>query len=472
MTMAAASTNPSSTTTTTAAPPQQQQQLPPTFARLVADAPADSFRAAARVDGAAPLPLPSSLAPGEVLVRMHYAGINGGCETFRARAEHAFARHREQHEPYPLGAEGSGVVVARAAEGVPASLPLGQPVAVNGASAFAEYAVAKATMCTPVPEASAAATAITLSGLTAAAALADRVPRGGTVVVTAAAGGAGHFALQYARLYGAGRIVAVVGSERKAKWLRDEFWPEVVRRGTTRRDGGEAAAEKEEAALPGTDELVIVDCSQYLGARGAAPARATGQEQREQALAEALRRACGGGGADVIFEGVGGSVGRVCLQALAPGGIALQVGYISEYPHTTTQSGGGDDVAAAAGDASASASSAAAPPPPSNAELFWKGLERDLGEGRRVTGSVWPRDPRAIGRAKRRVFADHYERGVLVAAVSEGVVEEGGCGGGGGSGNGGAPPATAHLRGVAAIPDAIDQMLRGEHVGKFVVRIV
>ncbi|GFH18956.1 PKS_ER domain-containing protein, partial [Haematococcus lacustris] len=28
--------------------------------------------------------------PGEVLVHMHFAGVNGGCETFRVRAEHAF----------------------------------------------------------------------------------------------------------------------------------------------------------------------------------------------------------------------------------------------------------------------------------------------------------------------------------------------------------------------------------------------
>lgn len=34
----------------------------------------------------AALPVPGE---GEVLVRVRYAGINGGCETFRARGEYA-----------------------------------------------------------------------------------------------------------------------------------------------------------------------------------------------------------------------------------------------------------------------------------------------------------------------------------------------------------------------------------------------
>jgi NADPH:quinone reductase-like Zn-dependent oxidoreductase len=413
--------------------PQQPQQLPTTYARLVADAPAASFAAAARVDASCPLPQPG---PGEVLVRMHWAGVNGGCETFRARAEHAFARHRTATEPYALGAEGSGVIVARGDGGVPASLPVGQAVAVNGASAFCEYSVAKAAFCTPVPgEPSAEAAALTLSAVTAAAALgpqeasprgaAPRVPPGGAVVVTAAAGGAGHFAVQYARLYGAGRVVAVVGSGRKAKWLREELWPEVLRRSGAGSAGGGAAA-----AATLTNELVVIDASEFLPARGG-----TSSPEEEQALAATLRRACGEerGGADLVFEGVGGAVGRACLAALRPqGGLALQVGYISEYPHNAHDDQQQPDTTSG------------------NAELFWQGLERDLGEGRRVTGRVWPRDPKTIARAKRRVFSDFYEKRVLVAQVH---VPEG-------------------LRGVGDVPEAVERMLRGDHVGKFVVPLV
>lgn len=47
----------------------------------------------------------------QVLVRVHYAGINGGCETFRARGEHSFSGNQDKAN-FPLGAEGCGVVVA------------------------------------------------------------------------------------------------------------------------------------------------------------------------------------------------------------------------------------------------------------------------------------------------------------------------------------------------------------------------
>jgi len=267
------------------------------------------------------------------------------------------------------------------------------------------------------------------------------VPPGGSVVVTAAAGGAGHFAVQYARLYGAGRVVAVVGSARKARWLREELWPEVLRLSAAAAEASPAAAAAAAAAAPLTSELVVVDASEYLPTRGgeaSSPSSST-RDAGEQALAEALRRACGGRGADLAFEGVGGGVGRACAAALAPGALAVQVGYISEYPHT--------DGFKAAAEGAPSDAAPSSPSPSSNAQLFWRGLERDLGQGRRVTGRVWPRDPAAVARAKRRVFEDYYGRRVLVAAVH---AHEG-------------------LRGVADVPAAVDQMLRGDHIGKFVV---
>lgn len=52
-------------------------------------------------------------------MKMYYAGINGGCETFRARGEFLFKRQGKEGQPvtsagsaYTLGAEGCGVVVA------------------------------------------------------------------------------------------------------------------------------------------------------------------------------------------------------------------------------------------------------------------------------------------------------------------------------------------------------------------------
>jgi len=149
---------------------------------------------------------------------MHYAGINGGCETFRVRGEGAFSGNKSKQE-YGLGAEGAGTVAA-VGPGVN-SLSVGQAVACNTASAFSEYGVTQAHMCTPLQQATPEAVALTLSAVTAAASLdhTAKVQPGEVVLVTAAAGGTGHFAVQLAQLTGA-RVIAVAGSEAKKQKLQ------------------------------------------------------------------------------------------------------------------------------------------------------------------------------------------------------------------------------------------------------------
>lgn len=154
----------------------------------------------------------------QVLIQMKYAGINGGCETFRARGEYAFSANREK-QSFTLGAEGAGVIAA-VGEAVK-TLSVGQAVACNSAASFAEYGVTQASMCTPVPAATPEAVALSLSAVTAAAALecTAAVQPGEVVVVTAAAGGTGHFAVQLAQLAGA-RVIAVAGGEVKQQKLQ------------------------------------------------------------------------------------------------------------------------------------------------------------------------------------------------------------------------------------------------------------
>jgi len=65
---------------------------------------------------------------------------------------------------------------------------------------------------------------------------------------------------------------------------------------------------------------------------------------------------------------------------------------------------------------------------------------------RTVIGQVWPSDPRAIRRCKKRVF-DLFAEGKLVAWVD---VSHG-------------------FRGVEGVADAVDYMLQGKHVGKVVI---
>jgi NADPH:quinone reductase-like Zn-dependent oxidoreductase len=76
--------------------------------------------------------------PTQVLIKLKYAGINGGCETFRARGEYAFAGNKSKPQ-FPLGAEGAGIVAA-VGQGV-TSLSVGQAVACNSAASFAEYGI-------------------------------------------------------------------------------------------------------------------------------------------------------------------------------------------------------------------------------------------------------------------------------------------------------------------------------------------
>lgn len=153
---------------------------------------------------------------GEVLVKVTHAGINGGCETFRARGEHAFARNKEATS-FTLGAEGAGVVAA-VGPGV-LNLKVGQAVTFIG-GAFSEFVVAKVAMCWPVAAPTPESVALTISGTVAAAALhkVARMQSGEIVLVTAAGGATGCFAVQLAKLAGC-RVVATCGGQRKAERL-------------------------------------------------------------------------------------------------------------------------------------------------------------------------------------------------------------------------------------------------------------
>ncbi|GIL80749.1 hypothetical protein Vretimale_9147 [Volvox reticuliferus] len=187
--------------------------IPATYKRLVARTCGANFRQVAAVQEL-PLQPPG---PGEVLIRITHAGINGGCETFRARGDHAFAANRRLKD-FPLGAEGAGVVVA-IGQDAGGSIKVGQRVAVNGAAAFSEYVTARSSYVTVVPEqiSNADAAALVLSGVTASVALevTGQVRPGEMIAVTAAAGGTGHLAVQLAAAAGA-TVVAVVAGPRKA----------------------------------------------------------------------------------------------------------------------------------------------------------------------------------------------------------------------------------------------------------------
>ena len=251
--------------------------LPKTYKALVAEATGQSFSQVAKVHT---LPMPS-VEEDEVLVKVMYAGVNGGCETFRARGEFAFQGNAKSTVPFGLGAEGVGIVAAVGSNVDDYSV--GDAVCFVG-SAFAEYSKCKAVTLWHIPEPAPEYVGLRISGLTACAMLEQtgKLQKGEYVLITAAAGGAGHFAVQFAKLAGC-TVIGTCGNDKKAEALKKL----------------------------GCDHII---------------------NYKRQDVALELKKLAPNG-LDVVLEGVGGEMLQIALDQLAPEGRLLQVGYISEYPH-------------------------------------------------------------------------------------------------------------------------------------------
>ncbi|MEV6783132.1 NADP-dependent oxidoreductase [Streptomyces sp. NPDC051098] len=174
---------------------------------------------------ARPEPLPT-----EVLVRVHAAGVNP--VDWKTREGGGMAGVLGE-PPFVLGWDVSGVVEA-VGFGVHTlevgDEVYGMPWFPRQAGAYAEYVTAPARQFVRKPSTVGhdLAAAVPLAGLTAWQALVDaaRVEPGQRVLVHAAAGGVGHFAVQFAKQLGA----HVIGTAREAKhdWLRSLGADELV----------------------------------------------------------------------------------------------------------------------------------------------------------------------------------------------------------------------------------------------------
>lgn len=184
----------------------------------------------------------SEAGPGQVLVRVAYAGVN-----------YAEVQHRlgDFGPPDPLdipGMEASGQIVALGED--VSGLTIGDPVAVYlpDGGGYAEYAVAPARFTfplhTPLGEIdlpTAGGAALVLSTAYGVLAGAARIRPGDSVLIHAAAGGVGSVAAQIARALGADTLYGTVGSTDKAGYakrfgydavfLREDF-PGAVREAT------------------------------------------------------------------------------------------------------------------------------------------------------------------------------------------------------------------------------------------------
>ena len=228
----------------------------------------------------APIPEP---APDQLRVRVSAVALNFP-DALMVRGEY----QEKPALPFTPGVELCGVVDGSGERvmGI-ASMPHG---------ALAEYAIVDSAAVSPVPEGldDLHAAAFTIAYQTGWVALHQRahLQAGETLLVHAAAGGVGTAAVQLGKAAGA-RVIGVVGSASGAT-------------------GGHASPEKVEVARRcGAD--VVIDRSS-LDTDG---------------LIGALKAECGRGGADVIFDPVGGDAFTASTKVVAFEGRILVVGFAS-----------------------------------------------------------------------------------------------------------------------------------------------
>ncbi|MCB4824771.1 NADPH:quinone reductase [Roseicella aerolata] len=165
--------------------------------------------------GDLPTPTPG---PGEVLVRLATSGVNPSDWKTRRGLSRPMAFPRVV--PHSDGAgtiEAVGEGVDRARIGERVWIWNGQWKRAFGTAA--EYIALPAIQAVPLPENTSleAGACLGIPALTALhAVLTDGGVTGQTVLVTGGAGSVGHYAIQFARLLGAARIITTISSEEKA----------------------------------------------------------------------------------------------------------------------------------------------------------------------------------------------------------------------------------------------------------------
>ncbi|NNB87935.1 quinone oxidoreductase [Corallococcus exiguus] len=224
----------------------------------------------------APEPVPG---PGQVLVRVHAAGVNFA-DTERRRGLY------DAQAPLPriLGSEAAGVVRA-VGPGVDASW-VGRRVVALTKEAYAEAALApvEELLVLPPEVSFEEAAALLVQGLTAYHVVhtVGRVEAGQTVLIHAAAGGVGLLAVQLAKAAGA-RVIGTVSGEAKAKLARDV----------------------------GADAVIRYD---------------------QEDVAASVRELTQGRGVERVLDSVGASTWQASLDALAPFGHLVSYGNASGHP--------------------------------------------------------------------------------------------------------------------------------------------
>lgn len=245
---------------------------PKTYKKLVASKLSKDFRAAVEiveVDWTVP-------APNEIVVRNLFAGVNASDVNITAGVYFV-----NTPLPFDLGVEAAGEVVAIGSN--VRHLKVGDHVMTTMiGGGYREYLAIDASRVIPVLKATPEVLTVVVSGLTASIGLevVGEMKSGEVVLVTAAAGGTGSYAVQLAKLVGA-HVIGTCRSEAKAELLKQL----------------------------GCDRAINY-CTENLD--------------------EVLKKEYPNG-VDLVYECVGRELFDICVDNLALRGRLVIVGYISEY---------------------------------------------------------------------------------------------------------------------------------------------
>lgn len=253
------------------------EALPRTFQKLMVTKKSLNFREATSVTTES---MPD-LKPNEILVRNKYVGINA---SDILRSAGSFPTDKI---PFEIGYEGVGTVVKVGSNVT--KYKKNQHVSYVKYGAYSEYVVLSESSSSEIfdpvaikelkPEYLAIAG---VSGLTAKLALekCGELKSGETVLVTAAAGGTGQFAVLFAKRKNC-HVIGTCSTKEKALFLKSV----------------------------GCDRVVI-----------------TKEENLQDVLAKEYPK-----GVDVVFESIGGEMFNAALSSLAVGGRLIIIGFISGY---------------------------------------------------------------------------------------------------------------------------------------------
>jgi len=225
---------------------------------------------------------------GQVRIAVKAAGVNFP-DTLIIRDLYQFKPPR----PFAPGSEVAGIVEA-VGDGA-AHLKAGDRVLSGGASGgFATHFIADGARVHKIPDAMPfdEAAAFLMTYGTSHYALKDRakLKAGEALFILGAAGGVGAAAIELGKLMGA-KVVAGVSSEEKAAFCKEL----------------------------GADEALIYP-------KGAL------DRDAQKALSDGIKRLCGGDGADVVYDAVGGDYAEAALRATAWQGRYLVIGFPAGIP--------------------------------------------------------------------------------------------------------------------------------------------